>query len=88
MSAIGEKHGWLLADKHYFFGLFTCKAWGYWTGYSAAQIELMVADAPIVVYDDGKKRPKRGAIEKARSEWRSLSEGETRNVKLSDLLGG
>jgi len=88
MSAIGEKHGWLLADKHYLLGLVTVKAWGYWTGYSAAQVELMVADAPLVVYSDGKKRPKRGAVESARREWAGLTEHDTRNVKLSDLLGG
>ena len=87
MSAIGEKHGWLLADKHYLGGLVTCKAWGYWTGYSAAQIELMVADAPLVVYNDGKKRePRRGEIARAKTIWEKLDEKDVRNVKLSDLL--
>ena len=87
MSAIGEKHGWLLADKHYLGGLLTCKAWGYWTGYTSAQIELMVADAPLVVYGDDKKKPTRRAIEQAKRDWSTLEEHETRNVKLSDLLG-
>ena len=29
--------------------------WGYYDGYTAAQVELMVADSPIVVYDREKK---------------------------------
>lgn len=86
MSAIGEKHGWLLADKHYLGGLLTVKAWGWWTGYTAAQIELMVADSPLVTYGDGKKKVKRGDVEKAHRDWAGLDERETRNVKLSDLL--
>lgn len=87
MSAIGEKHGWLLADKHYLGGLLTCKAWGYWTGYTAAQIELMVADAPLVVYNDGKKRePRRSEIDRAKQIWGDLDEKEVKNVKLSDIL--
>lgn len=30
--------------------------WGYYDGYTAAQIELMIADSPIVVYDREKKK--------------------------------
>lgn len=88
MSAIGEKHGWLLADKHYLGGLLTCKAWGYWTGYSAAQIELMISDAPLMLYGkEGKRKPKLSEIANAKEAWSKLDEHETRNVKLSDLLG-
>lgn len=30
-----------------------CREWGYRWGYTIAQIELMVADQPLIVYDRG-----------------------------------
>lgn len=93
MSALGEKHGWLLADKHYLMGLLTVRAWGYWTGYTAAQIELMAADTPLIVWPDGNgrgkggKKPSRRQLTATRDEWSRLSQEEVRDVRLSDILG-
>lgn len=77
MSAIAEKRPWLMASRDYFFGLFRVKAWDYWWGYTAAQLELMVVDAPLVVYDTDKKSKKKrkpSALQIARSEKRFLEE--------------
>lgn len=77
MSAIAEKRPWLMASRDYFFGLIRVKAWDYWWGYTAAQLELMVVDAPLVVYDTdkkGKKKRKPTALQIARSEKRFMEE--------------
>lgn len=48
--ALGEKYGFLLERK---FGI---AAYDYWYGYSAAQIDLMVIDGPVIDYGADKKK--------------------------------
>ena len=92
MSAAGEKHSWLLADKHYFGGLYTVKAWGWWCGYTAAQIELMLADAPVIVYNTKKGKKRKPRLSELRATEERYKErqkqGLTRNVSIKDIMGG
>lgn len=39
--------------------------WGYYWGYTAAQIELMAVDCPITVYNHKDKRNKKNKFNKA-----------------------
>lgn len=74
------------------FGLVTVKAYGYWWGYTAAQIELMVADVPLMVYDtvengqDG--NPSAEQIEQARRKWENRYRGKTSKIRINDILNG
>lgn len=85
----------MLADRDFFFGLYRVKAWDYWWGYTSAQIELMVTDAPLVVYDTDKKDDKgfkkatRKSVSEARKQWEEkYGENGGKSVKLSDILAG
>ena len=69
--------------------------WGYYDGYTAAQIELMAIDCPITVYD---RKPKKGdkgnpsalkvsaeRIRKMEAEWdRKYSNGAKVGIDLSN----
>lgn len=67
--------------------------WGYYDGYTAAQIELITADKPIIVYPKEKGK-KKGEPEKANSadvtkaaeKWKEKYGDGGRGVKL-DLTG-
>ena len=47
--SLAEKFGFLFQRKYFI------AAYDYWWGYSSAQIDLMVADQPLVVYPKTKK---------------------------------
>ena len=51
---------------------FGVRAFDYWYGYSACQIELMVMDQPVIDY--GSKGKKKGSMMASRSEVESLDE--------------
>ena len=67
--------------------------WGYYCGYTAAQIELMIADGPVIVYKrdkkdkDKKKKPSSVSLERAALEW-EREYGEGGNNKITVNLGG
>ena len=63
--SLGEKFGFLLERR---FGI---RAFDYWYGYSACQIELMIADQPVIDYSGGKKK---GSMMATRSEVDALDE--------------
>lgn len=66
--------------------------WGYRTGYTSAQIELMVADGPIIVYKKDKKEKKAGkptsaSVHKAALEWEQKYGGkEDVTVNFKDIM--
>ena len=77
----------LLQDKHLFGGLITIKAYDYWWGYSAAQIQLMVVDAPLIVYTHGKDRkPSKREIEEKFEEWKGKNSGG--KISIDKILNG
>lgn len=51
---------------------FGIRAFDYWYGYSACQIELMVMDQPVIDY--GGKDKKRGSMMASRAEVEALDE--------------
>lgn len=46
------------------WGLWNIPMWGYYWGYTAAQIELMAVDCPITVYNHKDKRNKKTSLTK------------------------
>lgn len=54
--------------------------WGYYDAYTAAQIELMMADAPLVVYDRKSRRNKKkgGSTIKEKPRAANVSEAAER----------
>lgn len=68
------------------FGLITIKAWGYWCGYTAAQVQLIIADSPMIVYTHGKApKPTAKAIDEKRKEWENR-EHKNQEISLTELL--
>ena len=58
-------------------------------GYTAAQIELMVVDAPLVVYPSDKNKVSKDDLERTKSKWEKKYKGkESMKVDLSDVLSG
>lgn len=83
--SLGEKFGFLLERK---FGV---RAYDYWWGYSSAQIDLMVADQPLVVYPKRDRKMTKKRAEAAYAKWkeRKAQEKETligKKVSLADFL--
>lgn len=84
---MSEKFPWLF-ERHY--GI---RAYDYWHGYTAAQIELMLIDQPITVYPKDKKDQKNGGhtaaeMKKIADDWKKkYGEPGRVKVKLSELLG-
>lgn len=66
------------------------KAYDYWWGYTAAQIELMAVDQPLVVYKKDKKKVTKKDMDKVYEEWENrkhkFKPGET--INLNDYLNG
>ena len=67
--------------------------WNYYWGMTAAQIELAIADGPVIVYKhdkkgkDGKVKPSGAAVERAALEWeREHADGSSGRMVLN--LGG
>lgn len=75
-----------------FFGLVCIRAWNYWWGYTSAQIDLMIADGPIIVYHNKNKVKKHSKAEMDAlvEQWkRKRAEQEARGEKinLNSFLG-
>ena len=64
--SLAEKFGFLFERK---FGI---RAYDYWWGYTAAQIGLMVADQPLVMYPRVKPRTPTAARSIRRKRWTSF----------------
>lgn len=75
-------------------GLWEVRLWGYYYGLTAAQIELMTADCPIVSYKRGKdkkgkkdkrekKRPAAWKIDRKARDWQEkYGHGDTGTVSV------
>ena len=59
--SIGKERPTLIETKSFFGGLIQVPMYGYMSGYTCAQIELMSADVPVVVYKH-EKRDKKGNV--------------------------
>lgn len=81
-----------MADRDYLFGLIRINAWNYWWGYTAAQVELIAVDAPLVLYkpDKGKfGKVDRGRAMEVTEKWMNkYKDKECEEINLADLLGG
>lgn len=55
-----------------FASRFGVRAYDYWWGYTSAQIDLMVADQPMLVYKKDKKRNADGSIKHSKKEMDDL----------------
>ena len=89
--SLAEKFPFLFATR---YGI---KAYDYWWGYTSAQIDLMVADQPIIVYKKEKKRNPDGSVKHTAKEmddlwdnWVNKKEKEGslvgKKISLSDYL--
>lgn len=69
------------------------RAYDYWWGYSSAQIDLMIADQPLVVYPkSGSKKMTKARAEAVYKKWKERKEKEGgdmfvgKKVSLGDFL--
>lgn len=68
------------------------RAYDYWWGYTSAQIDLMIADQPLVVYpkDKGeKKAPTRKTMDDFADKWMAKKQGKTlsgQKISLDEYL--
>lgn len=67
------------------------RAYDYWWGYSSAQIDLMVADQPLVVYPKKDRKMTKKRAEAAYAEWKERKKAEGgslvgKKVSLADFL--
>lgn len=69
------------------------RAYDYWWGYSSAQIDLMIADQPLVVYPkSGSKKMTKARAEATYKKWKERKEKEGgdmfvgKKVSLGDFL--
>lgn len=70
---------------------FGVRAYDYWNGYTIAQINLMVADQPLVVYPKNKEaKPTKKKMDDAYERWAARKKGEQsmlgKEVSLKDFL--
>lgn len=64
------------------------RAYDYWWGYSAAQIDLMVADQPVIVYKKDVKRNADGSVRHTKKEMDELWEKwEKKKAKEGSKVG-
>lgn len=90
-----------MMPRRYLLGLVEVPRWGYRSGFTVAQIQLMSADVPIVVYKKERNGPKPGEkgfqrtaeqAKKAYDAWKARQDAEKksrgRSVGLDDFLGG
>lgn len=73
-------------ERRYFI-----KAYDYWFGYTSAQIELMIADQPIVVYDKQEKnKMSKTEADAIADEWKSKrsNRAEGEKISLSEFFSG
>lgn len=77
-----------MADRTFFFGLISVNAWGMNWGYTAAQVELMATDKPIIVYTNGKPpKPSAKALNSVAEKWKEKY-GNGEKVDINELLKG
>ncbi len=65
------------------------RAYDYWFGYTSAQIELMIADQPLIVYDKKDKKHTESQMNDLADKWLEKKKKEGSNkekVRLSDYL--
>lgn len=70
-----------------FFGFHIVKAYDYWWGYSSAQIELMIADSPVIIYkksSEGNKHSK-SELEDLTRRWKEKKQREAMEGKVVNL---
>lgn len=86
--------------KYFFFGLYRVQMWEWYWGHTAAQIELIDIDSPMICYkkheDDGNDglkpgdkgyKPDAKKLKKAVERWKKRkAEREARGFKLGKLL--
>lgn len=80
-----------MADRSFALGVVIIRAYNYWWGYTAAQIELMCADIPVTNYSGGTEETKitQETIDELRSNWERKHGGrKNSNIKLTDILNG
>lgn len=89
-----KKHPALTASRFFFFGLLEVRMWGYYWGYTSAQIELMAADCPVIVYpkrkdekngkSTGFKKADAKDVSEAARHWQKKYGGKSdKGVKIS-----
>lgn len=87
--SLAEKFGFLFQRKYFI------AAYDYWWGYSAAQIDLMVADQPLVVYpktkkEDGPKKHTKKEMDALYDRWMEKKKNEGsligKKISLADYL--
>ena len=88
MHSLGEKYSWLFESR---FGII---AYNYWWGYTSAQIELMIADQPVINYHANKKKTGKAAeaeMEALADEFYAQNKGESmvgKEFSLNDFVSG
>lgn len=84
--SLGKEHPELTAPA-VFFGFWRVNMWNYYWGMSSAQIELAIADGPVIVYKhdkkDKSKKPTAAAIEKAALLWEQEHKEDGGKLKLN-----
>lgn len=68
---------------------FGVRAYDYWYGYTIAQIELMTADQPLVVYNSKEKKHTEAQMNDLADRWAEMKKkdgGKKETVSLSDYL--
>lgn len=76
-----------MQPRKFLLGLVVIPRWEYEWGLTIPQIELMLADQPIVVYPKNKGKDKAPDIENFKAveeKWKTRKTGQ--KIKLSDLL--
>lgn len=68
---------------------FGVRAYDYWYGYTIAQIELMTADQPLVVYKSKDRKPTKAQMDSFADKWAEMKkkDGEKKEkISLRDYL--
>lgn len=80
--SLAEKFPFLFATR---YGI---KAYDYWWGYTSAQIDLMVADQPIIVYKKDKKHNPDGSVKHTAKEMDDLWDNWVKKKEKEGSLVG
>lgn len=83
--SLAEKYPFLFERR---FGI---RAYDYWWGYTEAQIDLMVADQPMVVYhhDDEKPKHTKKKMDDFYEKWKAKNNGKSavgKKISLGEYL--
>ena len=85
---------WSLAEKYPFLfdSRWLTKAWGYWDGYTCAQIELGIFDQPVTDYHYNEKKanePGKKEMDALALTWEKQRNGQTfvgKNFSVEDIF--